>query len=73
MTGYSHSAISPHLNKQMADNEVPFTGNSQVDKSEIDKQNKTRSMFYDSSNSCKDYVYFLFYFSSPLDSFTSVV
>jgi hypothetical protein len=41
MADYSHSAISPHLDKQMSDNEVPFAGNSQVDKSENDKQNKT--------------------------------
>jgi len=35
MTPYSHSAISPHFNKQMADNEVPFTGTSQVDRNDI--------------------------------------
>jgi hypothetical protein len=33
----------------MADNAVFFTGTSQVDKSEINKQNKTRSIFYDSA------------------------
>jgi hypothetical protein len=35
MTAYSHSAISPHFNKQIADNEVPFTGTSQVDRSDM--------------------------------------
>jgi hypothetical protein len=35
MTANSHSAISPHFNKQMPDNEVPFTGTSQVDRSDV--------------------------------------